>query len=82
MERQKKNSDKNTWRGITLLSVGSKLLARIVAIRLQKWSEPWLHEAQHGFGRGRGVDDAHTVVKRILEEVNRASIDHKTPSKK
>eukprot|EP00959_Pyramimonas_sp_CCMP1952_P186105 3891749-Pyramimonas_sp.AAC.1 len=28
--------DKNTWRGITLLSVGSKLLARVVASRVSE----------------------------------------------
>lgn len=35
--------DKNTWRGITLLSVGSKLVARICSARLQRWSAPWLN---------------------------------------
>ena len=29
--------DKNTWKGITLLSVGSKLLARVMATRLGSW---------------------------------------------
>ena len=29
--------DKNTWRGVTLLSVGSKLLSRVVASRLRSW---------------------------------------------
>ena len=48
-------SDKTTWRGVTLLSVGSKLLARVVADRTQKWSEAWLHEAQAGLRKGRGV---------------------------
>ncbi len=64
--------DKNTWRGITLLSVGSKLLARIVASRLQKWRERWLHESQAGFRRGRGVDDKLTVTRRVVEEMKRA----------
>ena len=43
-------TDKNTWRGITLLSVGSKLLARVVAQRVQVWSEPWLPEAKWALG--------------------------------
>ena len=30
-KRKGNKKDKNTWRGITLLSVGSKLLARVVA---------------------------------------------------
>ena len=56
-KRKGKMSDKNTWRGITLLSVGSKILARVVAARLSQWAEGGLHEAQCGFRRGRGVDD-------------------------
>ena len=60
--------DKNTYRGITLLSVGSKLLARVVAQRVQIWSEPWLAEEQMGFRRGRGVDDVLQVTRRIVEE--------------
>ena len=61
-------TDKNTWRGITLLSVGSKLLARVVAQRVQAWSEPWLPEAQMGFRRNRSVDDALQVTRRLVEE--------------
>ena len=30
-------SDKNTWRGIILLSVGTTLVARVVASRIQTW---------------------------------------------
>ena len=41
-------NDKNQYRGITLLSVGSKLLARVVAQRVQKLSEAWLAENQSG----------------------------------
>eukprot|EP00969_Alexandrium_andersonii_P132040 5838916-Alexandrium_andersonii.AAC.1 len=56
--RKGKKADRNTWRGITLLSVGSKMLARAVAARLQRWFEPWVHESQRGFRKGQGVDDA------------------------
>ena len=52
-----------------MLSVGSKLLARVVAMRLQRWAEPWLHEAQCGFRGGRGVDDALQASRGIAEEV-------------
>jgi hypothetical protein len=60
--------DKNTWRGITLLSVGSKLLARVVSARTQKWSEPWQREDQDGFRKGRGVDDTTQVTRRLVDE--------------
>ena len=72
-KRKGDRKDKNTWRGITLLSVGSKLMARIVAARLQKWIKPWMHESQEGFRRGRGVDDVQQVSRRLLEEVSRAA---------
>ena len=36
-KRKGNKKDKSTWRGITLLSVGSKLLARVVASRLRSW---------------------------------------------
>ena len=64
--------DKNTWRGITLLSVGSKLLARVSARRLSEWSEGWVCEQQCGFRKGRGVDDSLMVSRRVAEEVVRA----------
>ena len=65
-------SDKNTWRGITLLSVGSKLLARVVARRTASWSEGFLCEEQNGLRNGRGPDDSLMVSRRVSEEVNRA----------
>ena len=61
--------DKNTWRGITLLSVGSKLLARVVAIRLRSWFDSHLGLHESGFRRGKGVDDALQVAHRLVEEV-------------
>ena len=64
--------DKNIYRGITLLSVGSKLLARVVASRLSRWSETFLSDEQNGFRPSRGVDDALTVTRRVAEEANSA----------
>jgi hypothetical protein len=60
--------DKNNWRGITLLSVGTKLLARVVSDRAQRWSESFAGEHQTGFRKGRGTDDAHQVTRVIAEE--------------
>ena len=42
-KRKQPRSSKHNWRGITLLSVGSKLVARICVARLQRWSKPWLN---------------------------------------
>ena len=55
------NKKDNTWRGIALLSVGSKLLARVVATRLRTWFDGHLGLHQFGFRRGKGVDDALQV---------------------
>ena len=68
-KRKGKNKDKNTWRGITLLSVGTKVIASVVATRSQKWTESFLAEEQMGFRGGRGIDDVLQVSRRICEEV-------------
>ena len=60
--------DRNTWRGITLLSVGSKLVARVCAARLLRWCSPWLNETQFGFRKGTGLDDVQQLTRSILEE--------------
>ena len=67
--------DKNTWRGVTLLSVGTKVLARLVANRLVRWCDSWLDEAQTGFRPGRGIDDVLQVSRRVAEEVARVDSD-------
>ena len=71
METKRKKKDKNTWRGVTLLSVETKLLAAIIASRLQQWMDPWLYENQSGFRRGRGVDDTLQVVRKVIEQAAR-----------
>ena len=74
-KRKNPRSNKTNWRGVTLLSVGSKLLARIVAMRIQAWTETWLHESNSGFRRGRGVDDALQVSRRLVEEAVRSTAE-------
>ena len=68
-KRKGQKKDKNTSRGITLLSVGTKLLARVVATRLRSWLDGHLGLHQFGFRRGKGVDDALQVTRRLVEEV-------------
>ena len=63
--------DKNTWRGVTLLSVGTKLLARIVAMRTQMWLQEVMDEEQNGFRKGRGADDVHQVTMRLVDTLKR-----------
>ena len=61
-------NNRNTWRGITLLSAGSKVMARICALRLSRWCAPWLNPLQFGFRAGSGVDDIQQLSRRLLEE--------------
>ena len=73
MEKEVPKENKNNWRGVVLLSIGSKLVARLVATRLHKFSESFLDEEQQGFRRNRSVDDVLQVTRRIAEEVCAAS---------
>ncbi|CAJ1389406.1 unnamed protein product [Effrenium voratum] len=68
-KQKQPKTDKNNWRGITLLSVGAKIVARIVANRLQRHTETFMDEHQQGFRRNRGVDDVLQVTRRVAEEV-------------
>ena len=60
---------KDNCRNLVMLSVAAKLIARIVASRLSAWIDVCLSEQQNGFRSSRGIDDAHQLVRRILEEV-------------
>ena len=60
---------KNTWRCVTLLSVGTKLFARVVADRTQRWMDPMLREDQNGFRTARGTDDTHQISRSIIKEI-------------
>ena len=55
--------------GITLLFVGSKLVAGICAARLQRWIQPWLNLYQFGFREGSTVDNVQQVTRSLLEEI-------------
>ena len=55
-------------RGIFLLSVAGKILARILLRRLQKVAENVLPESQAGFRAGRGTVDMVFSARQILEK--------------
>ena len=74
-----KKGDRNTggnYRGVCLLAIGSRILARIIAKRMRWWAEKMelLGENQAGFRTGRSTADATQVIMRILEDV----ADYKT----
>ena len=64
----------DNWRGIALLDVVGKLVARVVQGRLQKLAEIELPESQCGFRRGRGCTDMIFVVRQLAEK----AIEHQT----
>ena len=58
-------------------SVAAKLVARIVATRMAHWAEQYITEEQNGFRQKRGIDDAHQLARRIIEEVGIAKHDYR-----
>ena len=60
----------NNYRGVCLLSMGSRILARILADRLRIWSEKMalLDDDQSGFRKTRSTADVTQVMYRIQED--------------
>ena len=61
-------SDCNNWRGITLLSTPSKILAKVIMKRLSLAVDHRLREEQAGFRRGRGCIDHIFTLRNIIEQ--------------
>ena len=64
----------DNWRGICLLDVVGKVIARILQERLQKLAEDELPESQCGLRKGRGCVDMTFVVRQLIEK----SWEHKS----
>ena len=69
-----KKGDRNrrdNYRGVCLLAMGSRILARIMANRLRIWAEKLeiLDDDQAGFRKERSTADATQVMVRIQEDV-------------
>ena len=64
-------NDRNNYRGVCLLAMGSRILARILAKRLGRWAERlgMLDENQSGFRTGRSTGDAAQILIRMQEDV-------------
>ena len=63
--------DPGNYRGVCLLAMGSRILARVVARRLGGWAEHLglLDENQAGFRKGRSTADVTQMMVRINEDV-------------
>ena len=64
----------DNWRGISLLDVVGKAVARILQERLQKLAEDELPESQCGFRKGRSCADMIFTVRQLVEK----SCEHKS----
>ena len=58
----------DNWRGIFLLDVVGKVLARIVKERLQVIAERILPDSQCGFRKNRGCVDMIFVARQLVEK--------------
>ena len=64
----------DNWRGISLLEVVGKVMARILQERLQQVAEDELPESQCGFRKGRGCSDMSFVIRQLVEK----SMEHRS----
>ena len=68
-----KKGDRNNpgnYRGVCLLSMGSRIVARIVACRLREWAEEMglMDDNQAGFRSGRSTVDVTQMMMRMQED--------------
>ena len=61
-------SNCNNWRGITLLSVPSKILAKLIIRRISEAVDQQLRQEQAGFRKGRGCTDQIFTLRNIIEQ--------------
>ena len=58
----------NNWRGITLLSIPSKVFCRILLGRIDSAIDTKLRQEQAGFRKGRGCIDQIFTIRNIIEQ--------------
>ena len=63
-------NDPNKYRGVCLISMGSRILARILADRVRIWAEHLglLDDNQSGFRAGRSTADSTQIMVRMQED--------------
>ena len=60
--------DCNNWRGITLLSALSKILAKIIVKRFSNAVDAGMRKEQAGFRKERGCTDQIFTLRNITEQ--------------
>ena len=61
-------SECDNYRGISLLSVPSKILCRVLTDRLKSGVDEMMRQEQAGFRSGRGTSDQIFALRNILEQ--------------
>ena len=61
-------SDCNNWRGITLLSVPSKISCKVITLRITQAVDDILRNEQAEFRKGCGCTDQIFTLRNILEQ--------------
>ena len=57
----------NNWREIALLSVPSKILAKIIIQQIADTVDQQLRREQVGFWKGKGCTDQILILRNIIE---------------
>ena len=75
LHKKGSRSELNNYRGVCLLSMASRILARIMATRVRQWIEDikYIDDTKCGFRTGRSTADASQVIIRVNEEVQRVT---------
>lgn len=66
--------DCNNYRGITLLSIASKVYERILEAKLVNQIDNQLEESQSGFRKGRSIHDHIFTIKQITEKIRNTNV--------
>lgn len=61
-------NDCNNWRGITLLSIPSKILAKVIIRRISTAIDSKLRDEQAGFRAGKSCSDQIFALRNIIEQ--------------
>ena len=71
-KKKENRNDRNNYRGVCLLAMGSRILARVIANRLRWWSEylGLVDDNQCGFRPGRATADATQIFIRMKEDMD------------
>ena len=59
---------RKNWRGITLMSITSKIFSRVILNRISTALDPMLRKEQAGFRKGRSCGEHIFTLRQILEQ--------------